>query len=85
MQLFYPAICGCAALLVYTTSLNCGFVFDDSAAILKNYDLRQTHPWTELFRNDFWGTAMKSVRKYVLYFDPSRYRASHAGAEPSSV
>ncbi|XP_075258031.1 protein O-mannosyl-transferase TMTC3-like isoform X4 [Convolutriloba macropyga] len=67
MQLFYPAICGCAALLVYTTSLNCGFVFDDSAAILKNYDLRQTHPWTELFRNDFWGTAMKSERSHKSY------------------
>ncbi|XP_063722691.1 protein O-mannosyl-transferase TMTC3-like isoform X2 [Symsagittifera roscoffensis] len=60
-------VCSLLAFLAFVTSLWCGFVFDDSAAIIKNYDLRSSSAWTDLFFNDFWGTAMKSERSHKSY------------------
>ena len=54
--------------LCYYNSLQCGFVFDDISAIRNNRDIRpQTSVWN-LFKNDFWGTAMHKVREKQCKF-----------------
>ena len=48
----------CAALgsAIYINTLQCGIVYDDEPAILKNKDLRPTSAWVGLLFHDFWGT-----------------------------
>jgi hypothetical protein len=72
---------GTAAVLCYVNSLDGGFVFDDSEAIINNEDLKPETPISNLLYNDFWGTRLthnashKSYRpltvlsfRLVLYF-----------------
>lgn len=55
-------------VLVYSNSLDCGFVFDDHRAILTNDDLdaSKTSVW-ELFRNDFWGGLISRRESHKSY------------------
>ena len=45
----------------YHNTLPCGFVFDDTFAIVDNKDLRPETPVTNLLWDDFWGTPMHKV------------------------
>lgn len=60
------AIVAISAFAVYLNSLNCGFVFDDISAIKDNRDLRPHTPLKNVFYNDFWGTPMHKVIRYVM-------------------
>ncbi|XP_063241624.1 protein O-mannosyl-transferase TMTC2-like [Bacillus rossius redtenbacheri] len=51
------ACCLLAALLYYNT-LDAGFVYDDSRAILTNQDVLQSTPLSRLLADDFWGTPL---------------------------
>ena len=53
--------------LVYLNSLNCGLVYDDTAAVLGNDDLRPETSWRDLLWNDFWGTPMRSIASHKSY------------------
>ena len=53
--------------LVYLNSLNCGFCFDDDAAIENNPDLRPNVSWTNLLWDDFWGTPMDDKDSHKSY------------------
>ena len=55
------------AVLVYLNTLDCGMVYDDEPAINSNADLRPETPWTNLLRNDFWGTAMEHKNSHKSY------------------
>uniref|UniRef100_A0A1I8JF98 dolichyl-phosphate-mannose--protein mannosyltransferase n=1 Tax=Macrostomum lignano TaxID=282301 RepID=A0A1I8JF98_9PLAT len=55
------------AAACYVTSLHCDFVFDDASAVRDNKDLRPHVPWTQLFRNDFWGTPMAEEKSHKSY------------------
>nr|CAD7570596.1 unnamed protein product [Timema californicum] len=57
MDIVNLTCCFVAALLYYNT-LDAGFVYDDSRAILTNQDVLPTTPLLNLLRNDFWGTPM---------------------------
>ena len=59
--------CFAVAALVYSNSLSCGFCFDDHSAILENGDLRPGSPWSNLLRNDFWGTPMHVEGSHKSY------------------
>ncbi len=50
-----------------SSSIRCGFVFDDVSAVRDNKDLRSSTPLWEIFRNDFWGTPVKWI--WCLYPD----------------
>ena len=62
------AIVGVVCVLVYSSSFNCGFVFDDHRAILTNDDLdvSKTSVWG-LFCNDFWGGLMSRRESHKSY------------------
>ena len=47
---------------LYINSILCGFVFDDTSAILKNKDVFGESKITDLLWNDYWGTSMSDVR-----------------------
>jgi hypothetical protein len=51
-----------AASLCYAPHLRNGFAFDDLSAIRNNLDLRPDTPLSQLWSNDFWGTALASNR-----------------------
>ncbi|KAL5106587.1 Protein O-mannosyl-transferase TMTC3 [Taenia crassiceps] len=56
------------AILIYSNSLSCGFVFDDASAVVDNQDLRShIQPWWILFLNDFWGTPMAEESSHKSY------------------
>lgn len=70
--------------LIYRNSLECGFVFDDSSAVVDNQDLRShIHPWWTLFKNDFWGTPIchESSHKSYRPLTVLTYRWNYAVAE----
>ena len=60
-------VCAVVGLLLYLNSLNCGLVFDDTAAVVINDDIRPTAPWADLLWNDFWGTPMRSIASHKSY------------------
>lgn len=62
------AIVGVVSVLVYSSSFECGFVFDDHRAILTNDDLdaSKTSVWG-LFTNDFWGGSMSRRESHKSY------------------
>ncbi len=59
----------CAVLgsSVFLNSLQCGLVFDDTAAIEGNGDLRPNVSWSNLLKNDFWGTPMNDSDSHKSY------------------
>ena len=64
--LLLPAL---LALLVYSNSLHGDFVMDDTAAIVKNMDLRPniTSILNDVFQNDFWGTPIDTEESHKSY------------------
>ena len=54
-------------LLLYLNSLHCGLVYDDTAAVLRNDDIRPETPWRDLLWNDFWGTPMRTKASHKSY------------------
>ncbi|XP_035773764.1 protein O-mannosyl-transferase TMTC4-like [Anopheles albimanus] len=77
-----------ASLFAYGGSLHGTFVFDDSAAIVKNMDVRNVAtPFRTLLRHDFWGnnltdpTSHKSFRPLTVlsYQLESRFLGLNAG------
>jgi len=55
------------AVVCYTTSLNGGFVFDDTEAVINNEDVKPGTPISQVFQNDFWGTNIKSNNSHKSY------------------
>lgn len=56
------------SLGIYTNSLHGEFVMDDSAAIVKNMDLRpNVTNISDIFRNDFWGTPIHTEDSHKSY------------------
>nr|CAD7585812.1 unnamed protein product [Timema genevievae] len=66
MDIVNLTCCFVAALLYYNT-LDAGFVYDDSRAILTNQDVLPTTPLSNLLRNDFWGTPMNHGGSHGSY------------------
>nr|CAD7401248.1 unnamed protein product [Timema poppensis] len=66
MDIVNLTCCFVAALLYYNT-LDAGFVYDDSRAILTNQDVLPTTPLLNLLRNDFWGTPMNHGGSHGSY------------------
>ncbi|XP_018895738.2 protein O-mannosyl-transferase TMTC2 [Bemisia tabaci] len=58
---------GLVALGVYLNTLQAGFVYDDSRAVLGNPDLLPTTPIRNLFKNDYWGTSLDSNSSHGSY------------------
>ncbi|KAB0799708.1 hypothetical protein PPYR_07588 [Photinus pyralis] len=59
--------CCLLAFLLYYTTLDADFVYDDRRAILTNPDLLPTTPWIRLFENDFWGTPLTDSGSHGSY------------------
>lgn len=77
-------------VLCYYNSTQCGFVFDDISAIKENRDLRPHTAWTNVFLNDFWGTAIHKVSVVTQSgrFDGPRFplqEQSHKSYRPFCV
>ncbi|CAL1263542.1 unnamed protein product [Larinioides sclopetarius] len=53
--------------LLYWTTLQANFAYDDSRAIKTNQDLLPTTPLTTLFKNDFWGTPLTHSGSHKSY------------------
>ncbi|KAJ4428113.1 hypothetical protein ANN_24127 [Periplaneta americana] len=58
---------GAAAVVCYVNSLDGGFVFDDSEAIVNNEDLKPETPISNLLHNDFWGTRLTHNASHKSY------------------
>ncbi|UYV82645.1 TMTC3 [Cordylochernes scorpioides] len=58
---------GAAAAACYLSSLGCGLVFDDIAAVRDNRDVRPHTPLANLFRDDFWGTPLAKEQSHKSY------------------
>lgn len=58
---------GTAGVICYINSLDGGFVFDDSEAIINNEDLKPETPILNLFYNDFWGTRLTHNGSHKSY------------------
>jgi hypothetical protein len=58
---------GTAAVICYINSLDGGFVFDDSEAIINNDDLKPETPISNLLYNDFWGTRLTHNASHKSY------------------
>ncbi|KAF5292541.1 hypothetical protein FQR65_LT01687 [Abscondita terminalis] len=59
--------CCLLAFLLYYTTLDADFVYDDRRAILTNPDLLPTTPWIRLLENDFWGTPLTDSGSHGSY------------------
>ena len=56
------------SILIYMNSLHGDFVMDDSAAIVKNMDLRPNQTTlSDVFANDFWGTPIHTEDSHKSY------------------
>ena len=65
LNIFIPTI---LSILIYTNSLHGDFVMDDSAAIVKNMDLRSNMTTlSDVFTNDFWGTPIHTEDSHKSY------------------
>ena len=56
-----------AAALLYLNTLDGELLGDDDPAIAWNMDVRPSSPWTQLLRNDFWGTPVASASSHKSY------------------
>ena len=61
------ALCAVVAALAYLNTLDCGFCYDDFAAISSNKDVQGKTPWSALVWNDFWGRPIDSERSHKSY------------------
>ncbi|RZF36725.1 hypothetical protein LSTR_LSTR005038 [Laodelphax striatellus] len=59
-------ICFISAV-IYHNTLDAGFVYDDSRAILSNPDVHGSTPWKGVWTNDFWGTPLTSSGSHGSY------------------
>lgn len=62
---FHILLITITSLLCYYNSIKCDFVFDDISAIKDNKDLRPDTALKQIFLNDFWGTPMQKVNKFL--------------------
>ena len=60
-------LCAVVGCCVFLSSLDCGLVFDDQAAIEENADLRPNVSWSNLLKNDFWGVSMSDEDSHKSY------------------
>ena len=60
-------LCSLVAIVCYVDTLDCGFCFDDDAAVEKNRDLWPNQSWTNLLWNDFWGINMSDKDSHKSY------------------
>ncbi|KAL3311635.1 Protein O-mannosyl-transferase tmtc3 [Cichlidogyrus casuarinus] len=54
-------------IAIYHNALDCGLVFDDTAAITNNPDVTGKFNLTQIFLNDFWGTPMLKEESHGSY------------------
>lgn len=66
MDLHAVGVC-LLAVLVYYNTLEAGFVYDDSRAILTNPDILPSTPLSNLLKDDFWGTPLSSSNSHGSY------------------
>ena len=59
--------CALLGVCLYLNSLQGGLVFDDTAAVVSNDDVKTSTPWSNLLWNDFWGTRMDSIGSHKSY------------------
>ena len=64
---FAAISCSLLATLLYLNALDCGFVFDDNAAILTNRDVLPTSPWSNLLYHDFWGDDIHHIKSHKSF------------------
>ncbi|XP_075225755.1 transmembrane O-mannosyltransferase targeting cadherins 2 [Lycorma delicatula] len=61
-------LASCAlAYILYHNTLDAGFVYDDSRAVLSNPDVQWTTPLRDLWLDDFWGTPLNSASSHGSY------------------
>ena len=60
-------LCSLVGIACYLNTLDCGFCFDDDAAVENNKDLRPNESWTNLLWDDFWGTPMADKDSHKSY------------------
>ncbi|XP_069696733.1 protein O-mannosyl-transferase Tmtc1-like [Periplaneta americana] len=61
------SVVGVVALGCYLNGLTGDFVHDDIPAVTQNKDVLGLSPVSQLFRNDFWGTAMSDLGSHKSY------------------
>ncbi|XP_057315403.1 protein O-mannosyl-transferase TMTC2-like [Hydractinia symbiolongicarpus] len=64
ISFFVVLLCSFAC---YSNTLQAGFVYDDTRAILRNKDLLPSKPIANLFLNDFWGTPLTHSGSHKSY------------------
>jgi hypothetical protein len=55
------------SMFLYLTTLKCGFVWDDRAAIISNKDVTGKSTYFELLQHDFWGQNIKNHDSHKSY------------------
>jgi len=60
-------LCAVVGGLLYSNTLQNGFVFDDRKAILENIDVVQPFNFERLFNNDFWGMPVATSSSHKSY------------------
>ena len=60
-------VVGVVALSCYLNGLTGDFVHDDIPAVTQNKDVLGLSPISQVFRNDFWGTAMSDMNSHKSY------------------
>ncbi|XP_055889069.1 protein O-mannosyl-transferase TMTC2-like [Biomphalaria glabrata] len=64
---YLPFVTALLALVLYLNTLEAGFAYDDSRAILKNPDLLPETPLWNLVYDDFWGTPLTHSGSHKSY------------------
>lgn len=64
---FYIIIVAVVSVLCYSNSYYGAFVFDDSEAVVNNYDVNLKTPLIKIFRHDFWGTRLTNRASHKSY------------------
>ena len=64
---FAALSCSLLALLLYLNTLDCDLVFDDTAAISSNKDVRPESPWSNLLYHDFWGDDLHHPKSHKSF------------------
>ena len=60
-------LCAAVGVAVYTSTLDCGFCYDDNSAIVENSDVTAKSHWIQLLWNDFWGQHIHSNSSHKSY------------------
>ena len=61
------SLCSVLSFCLYLNSLQGELVFDDTAAIVNNDDVRMKTSWSQLLRNDYWGTPVVTDASHKSY------------------